>query len=62
MTAKDKVEELIEVFLNDNTRDSERKAYEHAIFHVEEMLNVINWLDEQEFYKKVLTILKDERN
>ena len=57
-----KAEELIEVFSNDNTRDSERKAYEHAIFHVEEMLNVINYLDDREFYKQVLTILKDERN
>jgi hypothetical protein len=62
MTARQKAEELIEVFSNDNTRDSERKAYEHAIFHVEEMLNVINYLDDREFYKQVLTILKDERN
>lgn len=62
MTAKKKAEELIEVFSNDNTRDSERKAYEHAIFHVEEMLNVINYLDDREFYKQVLTILQDERN
>ena len=61
MTAKEKVAELIEVFSNDNTRDSERKAYEHAIFHVEEMLNV-RWLEDKEFYKEVLNILKDERN
>ncbi len=61
MTARQKVEVLIEVFSNDNTRDSERKAYEHAIFHVEEMLNV-RWLEDKEFYKEVLNILKDERN
>ncbi len=61
MTARQKAEELIEVFSNDNTRDSERKAYEHAIFHVEEMLNV-RWLEDKEFYKQVLTILQNERN
>ena len=62
MTAKEKAEELIEVFSNDNTRDSERKAYEHAIFHVEEILSAISWYDDSDFYKQVLKFLKDERN
>ncbi len=62
MTARQKVEELIEVFSNDNTRDSERKAYEHAIFHVDQLLTLIKDNDTIEYYLEVLTILQDERN
>lgn len=60
-TAKEKAEELIEVFSNDNTRDSERKAFEHAIFHVEEMLSVINWHVDHDFYKEVLKHLNEAK-
>lgn len=42
MKAIDKAQELIEVFSNDNTRDSERKAIEH-----EEMLSYLEWYNEQ---------------
>lgn len=59
-TVEKKAEELIEVFSNDNTRDSERKAFEHAIFHVEEMLNV-RWLEDKEFYKGVLEYLNEKK-
>jgi hypothetical protein len=60
LIAKEKAEELHEVFMNDNTRDSERKAFEHAIFHVEEILSLVRDKDIVEYYTQVLTHLNAE--
>lgn len=59
MNAIEKAEELIEVFSNDNTRDSERKAIEHAIYHVEEVIILVNDQETRKYYFEVLKHLKE---
>jgi cobyrinic acid a,c-diamide synthase len=58
MKAINKAEELIEVFSNDNTNDSERKAIEHAIYHVEEIIVIAYDQATKNYYKEVLNHLK----
>lgn len=59
MKAIDKAEELIEIFSNDNTRGSERKAIEHAIYHVEEVIVIAYDQATKNYYKEVLEHLKE---
>lgn len=59
MKAREKAEDLIEEFSNDNTRDSERKAIEHAIYHVEEVITLVNNQDTIKYYNEVLEELKE---
>jgi len=59
MEAKRKAEELIEEFMNDNTRDSERKAIEHAIYHVEEVIILVNNQETRKYYNEILEELKE---
>lgn len=59
MKAIDKAQELIEIFSNDNTRDSERKAIEHAIYHVEEVIILVNDQETRKYYFEVLEHLKE---
>ena len=59
MKAIDKAQELIEIFSNDNTRDSERKAIEHAIYHVEEVIVIAYDQATRKYYFEVLNYLKE---
>ena len=59
MNAKEKVEELIEVFSNDNTRDSERKAIDNAIYHVETVIELVYDQATKKYYTEVLEHLKE---
>jgi hypothetical protein len=59
MNAKEKAEELIEVFSNDNTRDSERKAIKHAIYHVERVIKLVYYQATKKYYTEVLNHLKE---
>jgi cobyrinic acid a,c-diamide synthase len=58
MKAINKAEELIEVFSNDNTNDSECKAIEHAIYHVEEIIVIAYDQATKNYYTEVLNHLK----
>jgi hypothetical protein len=59
MKAIDKAQELIEIFSNDNTRDSERKAIEHAVYHVEEVIILVKDQETRKYYFEVLEHLKE---
>lgn len=58
MNAIENAHELIEIFSNDNTRDSERKAIEHAIYHVEEVIVIAYDQATKKYYTEVLNHLK----
>lgn len=60
-TPEEKANQLIEVFSNDNTRDSERKAIKHAIYHMEEMIIVQVNQHMVDYYKAVLKILNNKK-
>ena len=59
MNAIEKAEELIEIFSNDNTRDSERKAIDNAIYHVEKVIELAYDQATKKYYKEVLNHLKE---
>jgi len=59
MNAIEKADELIEIFSNDNTRDSERKAIEHATYHVEEIILIAYDQATKKYYTEVLNHLKE---
>ena len=59
MNAIEKAEELIEIFSNDNTRDSERKAIKHAIYHVETVIELVYDQATKKYYTEVLNHLTE---
>jgi len=59
MEAKRKAEELIEEFMNDTTAESYRKGIVHAIYHVEEVIVLVNDQEVRKYYFEVLEELKE---
>ena len=59
MKAEEKAIELIEEFMNDTTADSYRKGIVHAIYHVEEVIILINDQETRKYYFEVLEHLKE---
>ena len=59
MKAEEKAIELIEEFMNDTTADSYRKGIVHAIYHVEEVIILVNDQEIRKYYFEVLEHLKE---
>jgi homoserine kinase len=59
MEAKRKAKELIEEFMNDTTAESYRKGIVHAIYHVNEILDIVNDQTIKDYYNEILEELNE---
>jgi hypothetical protein len=59
MKELEKAKELIEQFMNDTTAESYRKGIVHAIYHVEEVIILVNDPEVRKYYFEVLEHLKE---